>query len=956
MNYKTKKVLIVSSSGLIAATAAIAGLSIYFSTPAVVRIPEKDLYLIRLNSKPDASGYKYDVSYSSGPNSSLSITSLVTNELIHMKSEGKLIIESQPGGPDKITPSYQSFEFGLADAAVAVLQNKNNPNDKIELVFDSDEADFPVVPANNQETVLVKNSTNKHSINNQDIFLNLLATGAITKNVSAVENLNKTDINKNGDYILVKLGFTVRENVPWVDHNGQPTKYMLQAEDIWYSFMRSKLFDRDFRRSNGGSKKLDDHFIETTKTATLFQDNGRFTNEYLFGFFDLDVTKLYERESAIQKVSVNGKSREMFTFSALNEKVATNGFLSAVQKLLSNSLLFSAAPSAFIKELAKNDQLNKNLGKNKDLEISGKAREFGTYTYGQTRKDVLYASPYVPVSAIENREVFNYNPHFANQAVVAEIEGQIKKTDPNTKRPIRPVKQIIFEYSGGIDTSTFNSQLLSSYLKGNVSQIAYADLTIDQRMKLFGNDQGSLEEIEERALFNGLQYTKVNNITTFVQRTLVQSNPTNDVKTVDAYGFNDLYSQIVFGMDRNGLKAGTSTTTENFFVGDGFEFRLLIQAAINWDAYVKQGYQNQRVFWINGAAQHAQFSSAAPQKPIEFYEEVNTLEFIDRINPNNKKLVQITPKEMQEHTVQNSNNDIESLKSPKFAQIQQNLKNLLDKIYAEKNWQPEQKIEWEIVYGWGDADIVRTTIMQKIVDIISSLDPRLKPKLIIPKTLEEMINKIASNTGVSDFNGWGYDYEGIGSYIAAFASGIGVSLMNAFDIFSQAQPPAARPELFNWFPQFRKLARFVKEEVKAELDQLKKEIQTTSTYDEQEFNKLYVDQWSKLTNTDNQEIDEFFKKRSNGKYKITTHLAKLFRKYEDYEDPMNNNQKMSAENWVNLIREFNSLRGVSMDLDNSISDPNINNLSLFLREYIVPASHQGILFLQDFRIQDLKTK
>lgn len=214
MNYKTKKVLIVSSSGLIAATAAIAGLSIYFSTPTVVRIPEKDLYLIRLNSKPDASGYKYDVSYSSGPNSSLSITSLVTNELIHMKSEGKLIIESQPGGPDKITPSYQSFEFGLADAAIAVLQNKNNPNDKIELVFDSDEADFPVVPANNQETVLVKNSTNKHSINNQDIFLNLLATGAITKNVSAVENLNKTDINKNGDYILVKLGFTVRENVP----------------------------------------------------------------------------------------------------------------------------------------------------------------------------------------------------------------------------------------------------------------------------------------------------------------------------------------------------------------------------------------------------------------------------------------------------------------------------------------------------------------------------------------------------------------------------------------------------------------------------------------------------------------------------------------------------------------------------------------------------------------------
>ena len=370
---------------------------------------------------------------------------------------------------------------------------------------------------------------------------------------------------------------------------------MLKADDIWYSFMRTKLFDRDFRRTNGGSKDLDEYFIKKARTATLFQENGRFSNEYLFGFFDLDVTKLYERESAIQQATINGQIRQMFTFSALDSTVPTNGFLAAVQKLLTNNLLFSAAPSQFIKELAANEQLNQNLGPNKDLEISGKARQFGIYTYGQSRKDVLYASPYIPVSVVEDREIFNYNPYFANQTVVNEIAGQIKKTDPNTNRPIRPVKQIIFEYSGGIDTSTFNAQLFNSYLKGNVSQIAYADLTIEQRIKLFGNDQGSLEEIQQRAFDNGLQYTKVNNISTFVQRTLVQSNPTNDVSTVDAYGFNDLYSQIVFGMDRNGLKAGTNTTTDNFFVGDGFEFRLLIQAAINWDAYVRQGYQNQQV-------------------------------------------------------------------------------------------------------------------------------------------------------------------------------------------------------------------------------------------------------------------------------------------------------------------------------------------------------------------------
>ena len=214
MQHKTKKRLLISTASFMVLTSAIAGLSIYFNTPNATRIPEKDLYVVRLNSKPDTNGYKYDTSYNSGPNSSLSVNSLVTNELIHMKSEGKLIIRPQANGTNKITPSYQSFEFGLADAVVAVLQNKNNPNDKMELIFNSDAAEFPPVPPNNQQTVLIKNSSDKRSINNRDIFLNLLSTGALNKKVNVAENLTKTDINKNGNYILVQLGFAVKENVP----------------------------------------------------------------------------------------------------------------------------------------------------------------------------------------------------------------------------------------------------------------------------------------------------------------------------------------------------------------------------------------------------------------------------------------------------------------------------------------------------------------------------------------------------------------------------------------------------------------------------------------------------------------------------------------------------------------------------------------------------------------------
>ena len=198
--------------------------------------------------------------------------------------------------------------------------------------------------------------------------------------------------------------------------------------------MRSKLFDRDYRRANGGSKALDDFFIEKTSAATSFQDTMQFTNEYLFNFFDLDSTKLYERKDAIQTVTINNQKREMFTFTSLDQTKPTNGFLAVLKKLLSNNLLFAAAPSDFIKDLAAKAKLHENLGPNKDLNITAKARQFGTYTYGQIRKDALYASPYVPVFASENREVFQYNRYFANQTVVDEIEGRIKQTDVNTKK------------------------------------------------------------------------------------------------------------------------------------------------------------------------------------------------------------------------------------------------------------------------------------------------------------------------------------------------------------------------------------------------------------------------------------------------------------------------------------------------------------------------------------------
>ena len=957
MQTKNKKILQISSAVLGVSAVLSLGVGLYFSIPASSRITDKNLFVVRSNVKQDTSGYKYDYSNSYGTALTGSTSTLIGSELIHLKTEGRFEIKKDSSGKEVIIPSHQSFQFGLANAAVLVFEDKTKSGSQFELVFDSDDVDPNIdVPANNTQTVISRDSSNKKSINNKSIFLKLLEKGALTQKVSSVDNLQTTDISETGNYVITKLGFTVNEEAKWVDSQGKETKYNLDPRDFWYSFMRSKMNDKDFRRSNGGSKELDSYFIDKTSATTRFQENDRFSNEYLFSFFDLDSTKLYEEKDAIQKVNINGKEREMFTFTSLKPNQAINGFLSVFENLLANNLLFIAAPSQYIKELAANDFLNKNLGEKK-LEIDKLAREFGVYTYGQNRTSTLYASPYIPTSAIENREVYEFNHFYANQKMVDEVEGKIEVKDPNTKKVVRPLEKIIFEYTGGIDTSTFNSQLLSSYLKGNVSQVAYATLTPDQRIKIFGTS-GEEQKMLEEAEKNGLQYVKSNNLSSLVQRTLVQSNPTNAVNSLDEYTFNDQYAQLVFGMTRQDLKDGNKTTTDAFFVNEGFEFRTLIQASINWDAYIKQVYQHQRVLWLSGAAQNAQFSNStkndAKPTPIDNYEEVNTLQFIDKTtNKSNPSLVSVTPEQMKKHTSDNKDDNKKALKSPEFEKIKANIKILLDDFYKKNNWKADKKIEWEVVYPYADQQTLIVTIMKDIVDMINSLDNRLNAKLFVPKNAEEMLNKINRNTGVSDFNGWGYDYEGIGSYFAAFSNGTGVTILNAFSIFSdeinqiQNNDEKTRIQFLQTnFPEFAKLSKFIKTKINEELKDLEKLMNKTAGA----FQDLYVENWKKVTNAQNQDIDGFFKSKTDGKFKISVHLSKLLREYEEYKEN-GTGQAMKVENWTKLIKETNSIKGVSTDPDNSIADPNINGLNLYLREYVIPVTKKGVQYFQDYRVE-----
>ena len=120
------------------------------------------------------------------------------------------------------------------------------------------------------------------------------------------------------------------------------------------------------------------------------------------------------------------------------------------------------------------------------------------------------------------------------------------------------------------------------------------------------------------------------------------------------------------------------------------------------------------------------------------------------------------------------------------------------------------------------------------------------------------------------------------------------------------------------------------------------------------FSELYVENWKNVTNAQNQEIDEHFKSKTDGKYKISVHLSKLLREYEEYKPTSSNGQAdqgMKADNWAKLIKETNAIKGVSTDPDNSIADPSINGLNLYLREYVIPITKKGVQYFQDYRIE-----
>lgn len=948
----SNKKLLLTLGAVIGASSVVAGLTTaYFLSPNIKRISLMNTYTIKSNTNANIWGYKFDLSDTYGSPLNQSVSSILMSGFIRVASEGKM--EVAEDGTIK-NPSQSYYEFELSDSIV--LEFTDNSGNKINVEFNSDDHEIPGT-GNGILTTVNKTSNNKNSINSAH-FADILSLGTVNVlDPSGKFEPSNIVSDANGNYILTSVNFGFpnkeeNENVNyWIDSNGNKTEYEINANDFFYSFMRTNFHDTEYRRNNGSNKALDAYYIKKNNATMRFQEEDRYPNGYLMELFGINLNNLFDKTKTVRHLDVDGKKTQVFSFYSSDPTSANGGFASLISKIITNNLTWSPAPSKFIEEQVSTKEWQMEFidsyrnafpeDKKTDEEIIAlNIYQYGIYQYGVTRSDVLYSSAYYPDSSESSREIFKYNKHYSNQEWV---------NLPNK------IETFVFEYAGGIESETFNSISLNSLLNGTLSQVDYSLLSDSQKLEVYGKNG-------EDAKKNGLQTTKKMNKSSLVQRTLVQSNPTA-TKNVDSYGFNNGYAELVFGSSLTELANGTADTSDSFFFGDGAIFRNLISSSINWHTYIYDSSNGTNEMWLSNTAPDARFSSTIEETPSSYIDEVNTLIYYALDASGNKIRKEITPEQQLKHFNENKTSAKVQLQSPDYNIIKTTMKALLDK----NNITGKGFISWEIVYPWTDNNQIKINALQRVVNLINSLDDRLNATLLIPNTHDVMVNRINSNFGVSDFNGWNYDYEGIGTYLDAFMHGKGVTLLPSIPNFSSGNPDSNIQFWQTEFPAFTKFCKALKLSINDEIDKVNASLATPIA----NISDLYVENWAitefplgnsaggqtqtfKITsNLANNDLDAFFNLAqesvgipSDKQLKLGTVFAKSILDYQE--------SFTTAAKVVELIKELNFIKGVSINSGNETPLMSSTTPQLIMREYIVPVTSSGITYAIDTRIDKRK--
>lgn len=764
------------------------------------------------------------------------------------------------------------------------------------------------------------------------------------------ESVNNPQFNK--DLAQAKtVQFITREGVKWTNHDNTPSKYNVKSEDFYYSWMRTQLYDFAFRRQNGGvventstdpakpnwvdsfGKELD---TKLSISNNRFKSNNEFPNGYLFSLFGVNLGALNDRAKTLQTVKdKSGKDVVAFTFSASSQlfeqnKNKTSGFSLAqfpnLIKLLNNDQTFYPAPSEYIKENVENAaaKIPDGASYTSLANVTGLAKEFGFYWYGYNSESSLFSGAYIPTSYNKTTRVeeFKFNKGYWNTQWV-NSKNKIEKIQVSYKQPSETEE-------------SFNKAVYGGFKTGIVDTISYSTLSKEQK-----------EAVDKGDSAYPVEYIIPLNKTQSTYRVVENLNPKVETDTNKAYEFNEQYSKLVYGASISELRT-ESTVTSMASVGDGAIFRSLYLNAINMKAFIDHLSNEEHDFWLTGSATDARFTTSTTLTPRDFKNALNSV-FVLGADGNKINFAEagqpvknlITPDDLarsiNEQTLEGK------LTSPYFTKLQAEMKKLLDRVYTANNWQPTDKVQWNLgpyLVGLPENHVEAWNL---ITAIINKLDSRLEVKFVNPKKASDVYTLNARQRGAKQFAGWGYDYEGFGSYLTGVAAPSGGGILTVASAILSSST-----EVQNKYPALLDLAKYFENKLSSDVNAeyfLPFKFREISKIPNIVFSKGVDYTLLTLENGKVRELDKSVpadKTLLEARASVTsfdTSYAKLFLSFQETKTP---------EQLVALEQEYLSLTGFSFSHRLATSKKAIQNI--VNKKYVTPNADSSISYYQDIYV------
>ncbi|OYD26830.1 lipoprotein-associated protein [Mycoplasma testudineum] len=565
-----------------------------------------------------------------------------------------------------------------------------------------------------------------------------------------------------------KLQISIKKGFYWTDYNGAKTDYEVNAEDYFYSFNRTRMLEGSTRHENGGSAELDKFMIDSKNVKTRFATSDHYPNGYLYEIFSVDAKKFANKEQFLQQVD----GTTYLTYESFDSKGAQ--FADMFGKEFIDSNEWAAAPSAYLK--AKHAELHTALGYS-GAAPTGIAYEMGIYSYGLTYKDVLYAGPYYVSedNATTKVQVFKTNNQYVDKEFV------------NSPGSINTI-QVNFDES---EASIFETRLFEGFRSGDNSSLSYSQLTDTRK-----NDS---------IITSNLSYVKELQSQNLHIRGKIVTVPNKDI---DGKFYNDNFTKLVFGSTISEITQGTAKTGQAMFAGSGLVFRSIIESAINWERInnIFLGV-DQAQAWRSGLAPDGFIGgsdqSTSTKKTVKDYSDIVNGTFV--LNTNGEIVATSVPSENKTKATVAVSGDI-SVQSVDYEQAKKSMKELLDKAGIANG----QKVTWKMYHNTTSAVSEKLQLAyDAIIKLIKSLDDRLDVSFEISSQPADFYKYFTEGKGTTQFAGWGYDYNGLGSGIDGLLWTKNTHSLAALSLYSNDETN----EFQNSFPEFTKMAKELKRAV-----------------------------------------------------------------------------------------------------------------------------------------------